>query len=103
MIDRLFRSLAITHPKTGTIDVMITLLVFAVVVCAIKFFLSDMTIVLANRTITFGHVDPFSFSSFLAPMFGAHGYMSGQQRQSDNDIINNGSCKVDDPDCEDDK
>ena len=98
MIDRLFKSLALKHPTTGQIDVMITLVVFAVVICAIKFVLNDVTITTAGHTINLGHTDAFSFGSFLTPILGAHGYMSANNPIPGDELLTNGTGKVDNPD-----
>lgn len=96
MLDKIFKALSLTHPTTGQRDVMITLVVFAVVVCAAKFFLNDVSITTGTHTVNLGHTDSFSFGSFLTPILGAHGYMNG--RSSDTTLLANGTQSVDNPD-----
>lgn len=76
MINKLFGALGVRHPTTGQIDVILSLVVFVVVICGIKFLLDGVSIQVMGHVVNFGHVDSMSYGTMLAPTLGAHGYIT---------------------------
>lgn len=76
MIDKLFGALGVRHPSTGEIDVILSLVVFVVVICGLKFLLDGVSIQVFGHMVSFGHVDSMSYGTMLAPTLGAHGYIA---------------------------
>lgn len=64
------------HPKTGIEDPMMTMSVVACSVCLLKFLLDGLGGSVGGLSLSFGHVDPLAYGSLLAPILGAHGYIS---------------------------
>lgn len=56
-------------------DVILALSVVVVLVASLKFLMDGVTITTMGHTINLGHIDALSYSSFLAPILGVHGYM----------------------------
>ena len=94
MLNKIFKSLLLDHPRTGKTDVLMTLVVFVVVICGIKFLLDGVQINIAGHILNFGHTDSFSYGSLLSPVLGAHGYVDVRGSE----ISSNG--RVDNPDLE---
>lgn len=76
MIDKLFGALGVRHPSTGQVDVILSLVVFVVVICGLKFLLDGVSIQIFGHMVSFGHVDSMSYGTMLAPTLGAHGYIA---------------------------
>ncbi len=93
MLQALLNLIKVNHPKTGKPDVILTMVVFVIVVCAIKFLLDGVTLKLFGHVISFGHTDSFSYGSLLSPVLGAHGFIEGKNASTYNSIN-----RVDDPD-----
>lgn len=76
MIDKIFGMFGVKHPTTGQTDVLLSLVVFVVIICGLKFLMDGATIQIFGHMISFGHVDSMSYGTMLAPMLGAHGYVT---------------------------
>lgn len=76
MIDKLFGAIGVKHPTTGQVDVILSLVVFVVVICGLKFLFDGVSIHVFGHLVSFGHVDSMSYGTMLAPTLGAHGYIT---------------------------
>ena len=76
MIQKLFKAIGVQHPTTGEVDVILSLVVFVVVICGLKFLLDGVSLQIFGHLINFGHVDSMSYGTMLAPTLGAHGYIA---------------------------
>lgn len=72
MLNKLLTNLWIKHPRTGQVDAMLSLVVFVVVICAIKFLFDGAHFVILGHAFDVGHTDSFSYGSLLTPVLGAH-------------------------------
>lgn len=93
MLDKVFKLIWLNHPKTGKADVLMSLAVFVVVICAIKFLFDGVVVNIFGHTFSFGHTDSFSYGTFLSPVLGAHGYLAGKNTEQGYNIS-----RVDNPD-----
>lgn len=57
-------------------DPMLTLVYLTVVVCLTKFLFEGMTVTLAAYTFTLAQSDAGTYAALLAPILGAHGYVT---------------------------
>lgn len=76
------------NPKKGIQDPILTLSYIAVFAATAKFLLDGVTLTLHGQTIDFGHMDSLSYGTLLAPILGAHGYMSVKEpnnKEKDNE------------------
>lgn len=64
------------HPGSGNADVMTTLLVMVTLAAAVKFLLDGVSVNVNGYVIAIGHMDSLSYGAILAPVFGAHGFIS---------------------------
>ncbi len=69
----------INHPKTGKPDVILSLIAFLTIVCGFRFLMDGMNIDFFGHTLVFGHVEPMSYASILAPLLGTHGFIENKQ------------------------
>ncbi len=93
MIDKIFHYCGVKHPHTRQTDVLLSLVVFVVIICGIKFLFDGATIQIFGHLINFGHVDSMSYGTMLAPMLGAHGYVATKPNP-----VNTYNGQVDSPD-----
>ena len=66
----------IKHPRTGQQDPMLTLSVFVVIACTVKFIFEGVNFSIAGHIFNFGHVDAMTYGALLTPVLGAHSYMN---------------------------
>lgn len=78
MLDKILKIVGLVHPSTKQVDVLLTLVVFVVVIVAMKFFLSGVIITIGIHTISFGSTDGWAYGSVLSPMLAAHGFNSSR-------------------------
>ena len=90
MIKRLLRFFTVKHKDSEEVDVILSLVVFAVIIAGLKFLLDGVSVTIFGHLVNFGHTDSLSYGSMLTPILGAHGYISGQPTKS--------AGKVDNPD-----
>jgi hypothetical protein len=90
MLQTLLKLILVKHPVSGKTDVILSLVVFAVMICGFKFLLDGMVINIMGHVISFGHTDSLSYGSILSPILGAHGFIEGKNVTAQN--------RVDDPD-----
>ena len=73
MMNRIFSMIAISN-GSDKIDPMLSLSVFVVVICGVKFLFEGVSVAIGEHTLSLGHVDPAAYAALLTPVLGAHGY-----------------------------
>lgn len=85
------------HPRTGIADPMLTIVFVAVCVASIRFLLDSTTIIAGTFSFTIAKLDALTYSSFLAPILGAHSWQNTRPNTM-NAIDTKGHVNVDNPD-----
>jgi hypothetical protein len=59
----------LTMHTTASLSVIVTM------VCAFRFLLDGVSMTFFGHTLSIGHTDPLAYTTLLAPVLGAHGYI----------------------------
>lgn len=68
----------VNDPKTGQPDEMVTVVLLTTLAVVGRFLLDGISINIMGHKVEFGHVDAMSYAALLAPVLGAHGFMSSK-------------------------
>ncbi len=74
----------VNHPSTQKPDSILTLTVFVVVACTIKFVMEGVTFHLFGHPVDLGHADASTYGAILAPVLGAHSVREYKGLKKDN-------------------
>lgn len=73
------------HPDTGNKDPYYTITIIVLSVTAAKFLFEGVSLTLWGHIINLGHADAATYMAVLAPVLGAHGYMSVNKKKGSDD------------------
>jgi hypothetical protein len=59
--------------------------VLVVLVCSFRFLLDGISVTIFGHSLSVGHTDPLAYSSLLAPLLGAHGYIHTRVKNEPNE------------------
>lgn len=79
MLNKLLKAVGVKNPETQAMDPMLTMTVFVVIVCGLKFLFEGVSLVIGEHTFSLGHVDPSAYAALLTPVLGAHSWVAGKQ------------------------
>ena len=57
-------------------DQMFLLVAFTIVCCVFKFMMEGVVLNIGGQTLNLGHADAGTYAALLAPILGAHGYVT---------------------------
>lgn len=60
-------------------DVMLTLVTLTVYACVGKFLMEGVSIHIGEHVLDLGHADSGTYAALLAPILGAHGYITSKK------------------------
>lgn len=83
MLNRIFNLLGVKHPDTGIVDPLLTMTVFIVVICGIKFLFEGVVAHIGGHILDLGHADPGGYAAILTPVLGLHGWSVSKDKSGD--------------------